>query len=134
MQKKLFESAAQVLRLVLKFEQPADAVLSLCFRDQRTLGQHDRAFVAEAVFGVLRHKRVLDHLTVQATARRLLLAWLVTFEGARDVTPLLKAGEAEWLAQMKSVSLNELPAPVRAELPDWVYERVLAQLGEAQAL
>jgi 16S rRNA (cytosine967-C5)-methyltransferase len=133
---KLLQSAIEALRLVLKFEHPADAVLSHYFRDQRALGQSDRAFVAEAVFGVLRHKRTLDELTKQASPRRLLLAWLVKFKGtsAREIEPLLQPGEAAWLAEVKAFSLDALPAPLRAELPDWVYERLVAVLGPDEAL
>jgi len=136
MHTSLLQSAIEALRLVLKFEHPADAVLSHYFRDHRTLGQTDRAFVAEAVFGVLRHKRTLDELTTQASPRRLLLAWLVKFKGtsAREIESVLKPGEAAWLAEVKKFSLENLPAPLRAELPDWVYERLVPVLGTAATL
>src|SRR5688572_19428650 len=124
MHKSLLDATAAALRQVLKFEHPADAVLSHYFRDQRALGQHDRAFVAEAVFGVLRHKRTLDALAKEASPRRLLLAWLVKFKGtgAREIEPMLNAGEAAWLKDVKAFPLESLAAPVRAELPDWVHE------------
>ncbi|MEK7877564.1 MAG: SAM-dependent methyltransferase, partial [Pseudomonadota bacterium] len=54
--------------------QPADTVLSSYFRAHRELGQHDRAFIAETVFGVLRRRYGLEHHTGAATPRRLLLA------------------------------------------------------------
>ena len=134
--KRTLRSAIEALRLVLRFEHPADAVLSHFFRDQRTLGQHDRAFVAQAVFGVLRHKRSLDALTVQATPRRLLLAWLVKFRGAspREIEPVLQSDEAMWLSEVKAFSLEALAPPVRAELPDWVFERLSPVLGPAETL
>ena len=50
----LLQLATQALDLVLDFKRPADAVLSAFFREHKKLGSHDRAFVAEAVFGVLR--------------------------------------------------------------------------------
>ena len=56
------EAATEALQRVLKFDYPADSVLSRFFREQRALGQHDRVFVAEAVFGVLRRMRLLDYL------------------------------------------------------------------------
>jgi 16S rRNA (cytosine967-C5)-methyltransferase len=133
--RKLLEAACHALGLVVRFEYPADAVLGRYFREQESLGQHDRAFIAEAVFGVLRHKRVLDHLTRQATPRRLLLAWLVRFNGVsvRELAPVSTPGESEWLTEVKAASLDALPPAVRAELPDWVYERVAAELGESDA-
>lgn len=134
--RKLFDAAAEALTQVLKFEHPADGVLSRYFRERRALGQHERAFVAEAVFGVLRHKRVLDHLTGHANPQRLLLAWLVKFQGtgASELASLLSAGETADLEKLAAVSLNALPPAVRAELPDWVYERLVPRLGEAEVL
>ena len=72
----------------------------------------DRAFVAEAVFGVLRHKRVLDHLTRQATPRRLLLAWLARFYGdaaCASSRRSLKPRRSEWLRGSES-ALARRPA------------------------
>ena len=141
MRPRLFQSAVDVLRRVLAFEHPADGVLSHYFREHRTLGQSDRAFIAEAVFGVLRHKRVLDALGAEGAPRRLLLAWLARFqqEARTGLAPALKPGESEWLTGVESASLDQLPLAVRAELPDWVYERLhgrmdgneLLALGEA---
>jgi 16S rRNA (cytosine967-C5)-methyltransferase len=121
---------------VLGFEHPADAVLSHYFRSHAALGQQDRGFVAEAVFGVLRHKRVLDHLTDNGTARRLLLAWLTRFGGTsvRELSAAVTPAEALWVAQLKAVATDTLPLPVRAELPDWVYERLARQMPEDEIL
>jgi len=134
--RKLLEAAGHALGLVLKFDYPADAVLGRYFREQESLGQHNRAFIAEAVFGVLRHKRVLDHLTRQASPRRLLLAWLVRFDGisVRELASVVKPEESEWLTEVKAASLDGLPPAARAELPDWVYERLAGELGETEAL
>ena len=111
--KKVFESAVEALRLVMRFDQPADAILSSYFRQHRALGQHDRAFIAETVFGVLRHARTLEHVAGSAEPRRLALAWL---------------------APTRGVPMDALPPAVRAELPDWVYERLLPVLGESGVL
>ena len=133
---KLLAAAIEALRLVLKFEQPADAVLSHYFRDNRVLGPSERGLVAESVFGVLRHKRVLDHLVHEAGPRRLLLGWLIRFGGAstRDLASVLKAGEAEWLEELKAMPVSDLSPSVRAELPDWVWERLSPAMSEAELL
>jgi len=131
-----FQATLDVLHQVLAFEHPADGVLSRYFREQRTLGQSDRAFIAESVFGVLRHKRVLDALGAEGAPRRLLLGWLARFEQAAvsELAPVLKRGESEWLAGVESASLDRLPLAVRAELPDWVYERLHARMNESELL
>ncbi len=134
--RKLLERAAEALARVLEFEQPADSVLSAFFREHRQLGQNDRAFIAESVFGVLRHKRVLDHLTGEGDARRLLVGWLARFSGSsvREVAPALASAEAEWASQLKGTSLEALPPAVRAELPDWVWQRLVAGRSPAEVL
>jgi 16S rRNA (cytosine967-C5)-methyltransferase len=132
----VLEAATQALAAVLRFEHPADGVLSQYFREHHDLGQHDRAFVAESVFGVLRHKRMLDHLTGNANPRRLLLGWLARYAGlsVRDLAPVLRPAEADWVAQLKGAATDALPVAVQAELPDWIFERLEAQLGADEAL
>ena len=122
-------AALDALRAVLAFRHPADAVLSHFFREHRQLGQQDRAFVAESVFGVLRRKLLLDYLSEGATLRMSLLLWLARFAGrsARELTPLLKPGEAEWLAEKKAVAIDDLPLTLRADLPEWIVERLQRQ-------
>jgi 16S rRNA (cytosine967-C5)-methyltransferase len=127
------EAAAETLRNVLRFEHPADAVLSRYFREHRQLGQHDRAFIAESVFGVLRHKRLLDHLAGGATPRRLLLASLARIAGisGRELHAVLTDDEAAWLAEIRAASPGDLPLAVQAEFPDWLVERLRPQMPEA---
>ncbi len=129
-------AAAEALGLVLKFERPADAVLSHYFRSQRALGSHDRAFVAESVFGLLRRKRLIEHLAPGADARRMLLAWLVRAAGRslRELGPLLEGDEAEWLASVRAAKPDNLPLGAQAELPDWLVERLRAQMADAEIL
>jgi 16S rRNA (cytosine967-C5)-methyltransferase len=124
--RKVLTAATEALGLVLRFEYPADNVLSRYFQQHHDLGQHDRAFVAESIYGVLRHRRTLEHLVQDVTPRRLLLGWLARFSGSsvRDVTPALSAAEAASMTELKSKPLDDLAPEVRAELPDWVYERL----------
>jgi 16S rRNA (cytosine967-C5)-methyltransferase len=136
MHKKLLDSATEALGQILKLEHPADTVLSSYFRQFPALGQSERGFIAEAVFGVLRHKRVLDHVTDNGNARRLLLAWLVRFSGSQvgELASVLKASEAESLQAIRDADVEGLPLGVRAELPDWVLERLQVRLSDAEIL
>ncbi|MFZ1910662.1 MAG: hypothetical protein WAU52_16425, partial [Burkholderiales bacterium] len=61
---------------LLSFAGPADQVVSRYFRAHRELGQNDRAFVAEAVYAVLRRRRSLEAAAASAAPRALLLAAL----------------------------------------------------------
>ena len=135
-ERKRLDAAVDALRRVLRFEHPADSVLSHYFKEHRTLGQSERAFVAESTYGVLRHKRVLDHLTAASGPRALLLAWLVRFGGyeAGACARVLDPREARWLEDIATLALDDLPLAVRAELPDWVWERLEPEMGETEAL
>jgi 16S rRNA (cytosine967-C5)-methyltransferase len=121
-----------VLERVLEFERPADAVLSYTFRNDHNMGSHDRAFIAEAVYGVLRRLRGLQTIAAPATPRRLLLAWLARHGGInmRQFEGAVKADELAWLKEMKSADLSTQTEAVRLEMPDWLYERLHARHGD----
>ncbi len=133
----LFAHAEAVLGLLLRFEHPADAVVSRYFREHRQLGHADRAFVAETVFAVLRRGRSLEaRCAGKLSDRNRLLAALAVTRGwsQRELAPVLKASEEEWLAAAKALPEAELPPAVRCDLPDWLYERLAAQFGAAEVL
>jgi 16S rRNA (cytosine967-C5)-methyltransferase len=92
--------------------------------------------VAEAAFGVLRHKRFLDHLTGSGTPRALLLGWLARVEGmsTRELAPLLKRDEADWLGQLRARTVAVLSLGEQAELPDWLIDRLLPQMNREELL
>jgi len=120
--------AAHALSRVLAFTYPADAVLSRYFRERHVLGPQDRAFVAEAVFGVLRRKMLLDHIAPQASARQLLLLWLTRIGGhsSRDIGALCTTEEKAWLHATRAQPAAEHPLSVEADLPQWIIDRLLA--------
>ncbi len=128
----LFAHAEAVLAQVLNFAHPADAVVSHYFREHRQLGHADRGFVAETVFAVLRRKRSLEaRCGGRATVRQLLLAALVLLRGwnQRELTPVLKASEEEWLGGVRGKSEADMPPAVACDLPDWLYERLAEQFA-----
>ena len=128
----LFAHAEAVLGQLLRFDHPADAVVSRYFREHRQLGHADRAFVAETVFAVLRRGRSIEaRCAGQLSDRRRLLATLAVVRGwsQRELAPVLKVNEEGWLAEVKAMSDADWPAAVRCDLPDWLYERLAVQFG-----
>ncbi|MEZ5614105.1 MAG: RsmB/NOP family class I SAM-dependent RNA methyltransferase [Rhodocyclaceae bacterium] len=133
---KLIDAATTALNQLLRFEHPADAVLSKFFRDNRALGQSDRAFIAETAYAVLRRRRLLEHLLgAEATPRRLVLAALVKLSGVnrRQLEGALGEKELKWVAELKGRQESALGLAGQADLPDWLAERLLARM-EADAL
>jgi 16S rRNA (cytosine967-C5)-methyltransferase len=116
----------QALRNILPLEHPADAMLRFFFQRER-IGSNERTLVTETLFGVLRRRLFLEHACAnQATPRRMALAYWIRFGGynLRELTPLLKRDEADWLKQVKAINLAELSLPVQAELPEWLVEQL----------
>jgi 16S rRNA (cytosine967-C5)-methyltransferase len=130
------DAATEALTLALKFDRPADSVLHDFFGAHRSLGVHDRSFVADAVYGVLRRKRSLEILAAEVTPRRLILAYLIKINSlsVRELSGLLSAEEREWAAGAKGANLDGMSLAVRAELPDWIAERLARALPEAEIL
>ena len=129
--------AAQVLGAVLTFEHPADVVLSRHFRENREIGHRDRGFIAEAVYGIVRRLRWLRRLVGEdARPRALLLAWLARGEGwpMRNFEGLASATERDWVSEIKAKELDEGSLGERADMPDWLAERLLATHDEATLL
>ncbi len=130
------DHAVAALREILAFVHPADAVLSHYFRNHPELGARDRAFVAETTFGILRHGRFLEYAAGSAMPRPLLLAYLARIQGMslRQLEPLLKPRERELVAAIKARSGEGLSLAIRADLPDWVVERLHTVMDEAHIL
>ncbi|MCL6556571.1 MAG: RsmB/NOP family class I SAM-dependent RNA methyltransferase [Burkholderiales bacterium] len=131
----LLHHVVGALAEILPFTHPADKVLSHYLRTHH-LGARDRSLVAERVYGVLRRLRFLEYLCECREPRPLLLAYLTRIEGynLRALEPVLEAGEAALVKRIKARPTAALPLGVRAELPDWVVERLQESLSDEAIL
>lgn len=141
MNENLIRQAAVLLSDILDFDAPADAKMSAFFRDNRDLGNKERAFIAESVYGVVRRLRYLSTITANAEddpddARKLILAWLLRVQGRslRDLDSMLNEQQKEWAISIKAKSTEDLPLAVQADVRDWLWEKLVKQYGEEQAL
>ncbi|MCX7153726.1 MAG: SAM-dependent methyltransferase, partial [Proteobacteria bacterium] len=132
----LIDHAAEALAAVMRFEYPADGVLSRYFRAHHSLGQQDRGFIAETVFAVLRRKRLLDYLLGDTGARAVVLACLAVLRGhnLRELEAVCSAPELEKLGAIKQRAHEALPFEVECDLPDWVVEKLRASHDDAALL
>ena len=130
------EAIVHALSIVLPARMPADQALRQFFQDNRSLGSRDRALVADTVYAVLRRRRLLEHVTPHASPREMALAALVKLQGVAlgQIEAALEPGEREWLVKLKALDLETLPLAIRADLPDWVIERLRPHLDEAALL
>ena len=129
----LLQLATQALDRVLDFKRPADSELSAFFRDHKKLGPRERAFVAEAVFGVLRRYRYLSVVVPAANPRTLIIAWLIKSRGMSGAT-LEQFAKPELVQHIRDAKTDDLPLAVAAELPEWVIEKLQPVMSDADIL
>jgi 16S rRNA (cytosine967-C5)-methyltransferase len=130
------DAIVQALTVILPARAPADSQLHQFFRDNKSLGQRDRALIADTVYAALRRRRLLEHVTPKATPREIALATIVKLQGVGlgQIESTLKGDEKTWLAELKARDLDELPLAIRADLPDWVIERLRKRMDEKSLL
>lgn len=129
-------AAIAAMRALLPLEFPADAIIRRFFRDNAILGVQDRASIAEVVFGILRHRFFLESLAHPVTPRALVLAYLVKYHGLnlREFDTFISESEKKWLTEIKAIKIDELSLSIRAELPDWLIEKLKINLSDEQIL
>jgi 16S rRNA (cytosine967-C5)-methyltransferase len=126
----------QVLREILRFTGPADGTLSRYFRENPRLGARERGVIAEGVYGLLRNKSVYTNFAESgsgAAMRRLALLGLADAVGA-DALGGLSEEETAWLNRIHEIDRSQLPAALRANLPSWLFDLLVARHGEAKTL
>ena len=128
----LLDLATELLRQILKLDQPADAVVSAFFRKHKALGARERHSLAETAYAVLRQRLLLQHLAQSgsgALERRLaILGWQGSATFLRGA---LGPKEQQWLEQVQAVDRAALPDKLRHNLPDWLAAALREQLDDA---
>ena len=123
---------ASVIAEVQAAARPADQLLHQFFRANPKLGSRDRTVIAEGLFAYLRRKRSLETLADTTSPTLLALATLAR-DGysVRELAPLLKPREVEWLEHFKGRKVELSPA-VAHDVPDWLWDRLGAAYGDAE--
>lgn len=132
----LLDTVIVAIRTILPLEYPADATMRRFFQDNPMLGAQDRAFIAEAVFGILRHRFFLESLAKIETPRALTLAYLVKLQGMnlRELTSMISETEAKWLAEIKAIKPDMFPLAIQAEFPAWLVEKLQCFMSDTDIL
>jgi 16S rRNA (cytosine967-C5)-methyltransferase len=126
-------NAEEVLREILRFMAPADVTLSRYFKDHPRLGGRERGAIAECIYSVLRNKTFYTDFAGGATMRRLVLMGMADAVGA-DALGGLSDDEVAFVERIQEIDRNLLPPKQRANLPDWLYDKFVAQYGEEETL
>jgi len=128
--KALLEACSELVRQVLRFDHPADAVVSHYFRDNRSLGPRERATLAETAYGVVRRKLLYEYLARSGSGPRERRLAILGFAGPRDfLKSALTEQEKAWLDACDAVPPTDLQDRHRHNLPDWLVAPLQEQLG-----
>ncbi len=129
--KALLDVCAELVRLTLKFDHPADAIVSRFFREHRGLGPRERATLAETVYTVLRKKLLFDHFAPSGSGpRERRLAILGFAESGDFLRSALSDQETRWLDACEKIKPQDLMERHRHNLPDWLVVPLKEQMGD----
>ncbi len=110
----LLELATELLHRVMQFDAPADNVVSDFFRQNRGLGMRERHTLAQSGKGEMERRLAL-------------LGWQ---GNAAFLRAALQDHEVHWLEQVGNVDRTALPDKLRHNLPEWLAERLQAEVGD----
>ena len=129
--KALLEACAELLAQVLKFDHPADAVVSRYFREHRSLGPRERATLAETAYNVLRRKLLYEHFAPSGSGPKERRLAILGFAGPRDfLGGALSEAEQRWLDDCDAVKPQDLLERHRHNMPEWLVQPLKQQLGD----
>jgi 16S rRNA (cytosine967-C5)-methyltransferase len=128
--KALLDACSELLRLTLKFDHPADAIVSRFFREHRGFGPRERATMAETVYTVLRKKLLFDHFAPSGSGPKERRLAILGFYGPGDfLRSALSEQEKNWLDQCEKIKPEDLMERHRHNLPEWLVQPLKEQLG-----
>ncbi len=129
--KALLDACSELVRLTLKFDHPADAIVSRFFREHRGLGPRERATLAETVYTVLRKKLLFDHFAPSGSGPKERRLAILGFYGPGDfLRSALSEQEVNWLDQCEKIKPEDLMERHRHNLPEWLVQPLKDQLGD----
>ncbi|MBI2427842.1 MAG: methyltransferase domain-containing protein [Ignavibacteriales bacterium] len=130
----------------LSSRKPADHLIDIFFRKRKYLGSHDRRFIAETLYTLLRHKRrvewIISALPTNPKKTLLLVVTALLFEKKYSVQQLSDEQilPTELLQQLHD-SANNIPGKentienfaVTFSFQDWMVQEWIDQFGSSQA-
>jgi 16S rRNA (cytosine967-C5)-methyltransferase len=149
----------EIFGIIIKSNRPADSLIDIFFRSHKYLGSHDRRFIAENVYGTLRHLRkckfILNSSLNQSIEslydedKQLLTLIIYLFlEGkGKEITPESISSKFKSTLLRESISdiipnfLKPIKIPndtftqrigIEYSYPDWMVQKFIDQYGEAE--
>ncbi len=128
--KTLLEACSELVRLALKFDHPADAIIARFYRENKGLGPRERGTMTETVYNVLRKKLLFDHFAPSGSGPKERRLAILGFHGPRDfLCGGLNDQEKQWLEQCDTIKVKDLMERHRHNLPEWLVSSLKTQVG-----
>ena len=129
--KAILDACSELVQLILKFDHPADAVVSRFFRERRGFGPRERTTLTETVYAVLRKKQLFDHFAPSGFGPKERRLAILGFYGPGDyLRSALTDSEKYWLDQCQKINVADLMERHRHNLPEWLVLPLKSQLGD----
>jgi 16S rRNA (cytosine967-C5)-methyltransferase len=128
--KALLDECSNLIEQVFKFDHPADAVVARFFRENRSLGPRERATLTDTVYATLRERLKFEWLARSGSGSKWRRLAILGFPGDRDfLKSALTDVEKTWWDHCLKVTDDELMAPHRHNLPEWLATALRDQVG-----
>jgi len=132
--------AVELVEILLSDSRPADHLIDTFFRQRRYLGSHDRRELAESVYGILRHLRLLQFFIGKVKPEAasdpawLFAAYKRYFEKISPETLYayvlpISSAHLTALTTADATALGQQSLGLRTSFPDWLVEKLQQQLG-----
>tara|TARA_B100000767_G_C19751531_1_gene531022 strand:- start:875 stop:2140 length:1266 start_codon:yes stop_codon:yes gene_type:complete len=130
--KASIKNCAEILDINFLDLKPADSKLSEFFRKNKNIGSQDRGYIAELFYGVIRNKVYLEKLVGSNDSYQMILVYLIKIlrKSIREVLYLITDKDEIFLKNIKSIKISESDHPVRLSLPDWIWKKLVDEIGE----
>ncbi len=134
----IVDELTRALSVILKLDGPADVLMKLFFKSNPSLGMRDRGLIAEGIYYALRHyasiRWAMRPVHPDRAPRLAALVTLARQHGLEALPPNAIGNEEGPLKNIVAQSIDEAPAHVRAELPQWLYDLMEAQYTDTAVL
>lgn len=134
----IVDELTRALSVILKLDGPADVLMKLFFKSSPHLGVRDRGLIAEGIYYALRHyaslRWAMRPVHPDRAPRLAALVTLARQHGLEALPPNSIGREEGPLKNILAAKIEDAPAHVRAELPQWLFDLIEAQYDDTAVL
>lgn len=134
----IVDELTRALSVILKLDGPADVLMKLFFKSSPHLGVRDRGLIAEGIYYALRHyaslRWAMRPVHPDRAPRLAALVTLARQHGLEALPPNSIGREEGPLKNILVAKIEDAPAHVRAELPQWLFDLIEAQYDDTAVL